>query len=221
MSRTATNTGVRTRVWDLPTRLFHWTLAALVIFSVVTIKLGGNWIEWHFRSGYAILTLLLFRLLWGFAGSHYARFASFVRGPRAVVDYLRGRVAHAAGHNPLGALSVLAMLVLLLSQASTGLFSNDGSYTEGPLAKFISGSLSNLLTSLHKNGEYVLYGLVGLHVAAIVYYAVARRERLVPAMVTGDQPVDAPAARDDLMLRLRALLLLALCAGVVAYVVTR
>lgn len=221
MSRTATNPGVRTRVWDLPTRLFHWTLAALVIFSVVTIKLGGNWIEWHFRSGYAILTLLLFRLLWGFAGSHYARFASFVRGPRAVVDYLRGRVAHTAGHNPLGALSVLAMLVLLLSQASTGLFSNDGSYTEGPLAKFISGSLSNLLTSLHKDGEYVLYGLVGLHVAAIVYYAVARRERLVPAMVTGDQPVDAPAARDDLMLRLRALLLLALCAGVVAYVVTR
>lgn len=221
MSRTATKTGVRTRVWDLPTRLFHWTLAALVIFSVVTIKLGGNWMEWHFRSGYAILTLLLFRLLWGFAGSRYARFASFVRGPRAVADYLRGRVAHAAGHNPLGALSVLAMLVLLLSQVSTGLFSNDGSYTEGPLAKLISGSLSNLLTSVHKAGEFALYGLVGLHVAAIVYYAVARRERLVPAMVTGDQPVEAPAARDDLMLRLRALLLLALCAGVVAFVVTR
>lgn len=213
--------GPRTRVWDLPTRLFHWTLAALVIFSVVTIKLGGNWMEWHFRSGYAILTLLLFRLLWGFAGSRYARFAIFVRGPRAVVDYLRGRLSHGAGHNPLGALSVLAMLALLLSQTGTGLFANDGSYTEGPLAKFISGSLSNLLTSVHKASEYALYGLVGLHVAAIVYYAVARRERLVPAMVTGDQPVDAPAARDDLMLRLRALLLLAMCAGAVAFVVTR
>ena len=213
--------GPRTRVWDLPTRLFHWTLAALVIFSVVTIKLGGNWMEWHFRSGYAILTLLLFRLVWGFAGSRYARFASFVRGPRAVADYLRGRLSHGAGHNPLGALSVLAMLALLLSQTGTGLFANDGSYTEGPLTKFISGSLSNLLTSVHKASEYALYGLVGLHVAAIVYYAVARRERLVPAMVTGNQPVDAPAARDDLMLRLRALLLLALCAGVVAFVVTR
>jgi cytochrome b len=211
----------RTRVWDLPTRLFHWTLAALVLCSVVTIKLGGNWMEWHFRSGYAILALLLFRVLWGFAGSRYARFASFVRGPRAIADYLRGKSGHVAGHNPLGALSVLALLAVLLTQASTGLFSNDGSYTEGPLAKLISGSLSNLLTSIHKAGEFAIYGLVGLHVAAIVYYALARREQLLPAMVTGDRTVDAPPARDDLALRLRALVLLALCAGAVAWLVTR
>lgn len=217
----APSPAARTRIWDLPTRLFHWTLAALVVCSVVTIKLGGNWMEWHFRSGYAILTLLLFRLLWGFAGSRYARFASFVRGPRAIADYLRGKRSHVAGHNPLGALSVLALLAVLLTQASTGLFSNDGSYTEGPLAKLISGSLSNLLTSIHKAGEFALYGLVGLHVAAIVYYALARREQLLPAMVTGDRAVDAPPARDDLALRLRALVLLALCAGAVAWLVTR
>jgi len=105
------------RIWDLPTRLFHWLLAALVLCSVVTAKLGGLWIDWHMRAGYAILALVLFRVLWGFAGSRYARFANFVRGPRAVLDYLRGRGAQGAGHSPLGALSVLALLAALLVQA--------------------------------------------------------------------------------------------------------
>lgn len=213
--------GSPVRVWDLPTRLFHWTLAALVLLSIVTVKLGGLWIDWHMRSGYAILTLVLFRILWGFAGSHYARFASFVRGPTAVLGYLRGRVVHTAGHNPLGALSVLALLAVLGVQASTGLFTSDGSFTEGPLAKLAGGQTVELLSTVHRYGEWTIYGLVGLHIVAVIYYSVFRFQPLVTAMFTGNRAdVQAPAAEDSSPLRLRALLVLALCGFLVTYVVT-
>jgi cytochrome b len=209
------------RVWDLPTRLFHWTLAALVLFSIVTVKLGGLWIDWHMRSGYAILALVLFRILWGFAGSHYARFASFVRGPAGVLGYLRGRIAHAAGHNPLGALSVLALLVVLGVQAGTGLFTSDGSFTEGPLAKLASGTTVDLLSTVHRYGEWVIYGMVGLHLAAVIYYSVFRFQPIVTAMITGDRAdVQANAAEDSSALRLRALVFALLCALLVTYLVT-
>jgi len=209
-----------TRVWDLPTRLFHWTLAALVVFSFTTAKLGGNWMDWHMRSGYAVLTLVLFRILWGFAGSRYATFSTFVRGPRTVLAYLGGQVKHVAGHNPLGALSVLALLAVMGVQAITGLFANDDIATEGPLAKLVSGATSTLLTTIHNRGEYVIYALVGLHVAAVVFYTVVKREPLLSAMVRGDRRLDAPPAQDDAALRLRGLLLFALSASLVTYLVT-
>ena len=110
----------RIRVWDLPTRLFHWALATLVCGSFVTIKLGGAWMVWHERIGYAVLSLVTFRLVWGFVGGRYARFASFVRGPSAVLAYLRGQGSHSPGHNPLGALSVLAMLAAVGSRPRQG-----------------------------------------------------------------------------------------------------
>jgi cytochrome b len=215
-----------TRVWDLPTRLFHWTLALLVVFSVVTAKVGGNWIDWHMRSGYTILALIVFRVIWGFAGSRYARFADFVRGPSAIAAYLRGmRSASApahAGHNPLGALSVLAMLAILLLQAATGLFANDSIANEGPLAKLVSGATSDLATRIHKLNQYAIFVLVALHLAAVAWYAFARRDNLVLPMLTGDKPGTAlPPATDDLALRLRALVVLALAAGLAAFVVTR
>lgn len=213
--------GKPVRVWDLPTRLFHWALAALVLFSIVTVKLGGLWIDWHMRSGYAILTLVLFRILWGFAGSRYARFASFVRGPGAVLGYLRGRVAHAAGHSPLGALSVVVLLVVLGVQASTGLFASDGSFTEGPLAKLASGATVDLLSTVHRYGEWVIYGLVALHIVAVIYYSVFRFQPIVTAMVTGDRAdLQARAAEDSSALRLRALVFALLCALLVTYLVT-
>lgn len=214
--------GARVRVWDLPTRLFHWALALLAVCSVVTVKLGGLWMDWHMRSGYAILALVLFRILWGFAGSRYARFSDFLRPPSAVLGYLRGTVAHGAGHSPLGALSVVALLGLFLAQASTGLFANDGSFTEGPLAKFVSNAASERLSTIHRYGEWVLYSLVALHVGAIAYYTAFRRVPLVVPMITGDRVgADVPPADDGLAVRARALVLVTLCGGFVAWLVTR
>jgi cytochrome b len=209
-----------TRVWDLPTRLFHWALAVLVAVAIATAKIGGNWMDWHMRAGYAVLALLLFRLLWGFAGSRYARFANFVHGPRAVLDYLRGRSQHTAGHNPLGALSVLALLAVFLVQAGSGLFASDDIFSEGPLAKLVSTATMDLMTTVHKRGEYVIYALIGLHLAAVAFYEFVRREPLIMAMVSGDRRCQAPPARDDVLLRLRALLLFAVACGLVWFLVT-
>ena len=209
------------RVWDLPTRLFHWALVALVVFSVVTVKLGGFWMDWHMRSGYAILALVLFRILWGFAGSRYALFSSFVRRPSEVIGYLRGQVEHGAGHSPLAAVSVLVLLAVLLAQASTGLFSNDGNFTEGPLARLVSGTTGERLSTVHRFGEWTLYALVGLHVAAIAYYTTFRKVALVRPMITGDRfDIDGPSADDGLALRLRALALAVVAGVLVALVVT-
>jgi len=211
------------RVWALPTRLFHWALVALVIASFVTIKVGGNWVQWHFYSGYAILTLILFRLVWGVVGGRYARFGSFLFGPSAVLATLRNApgAPRTLGHNPLGALSVFALLIVTGLQAVGGLFANDDIASEGPLVKFISKALSDRLTSLHHLNEKVILALVLLHVAAIVYYLVRKRENLVRPMLTGDKPEGDPAlaSRDDAGLWLRAALVLAGSAGVVWYVV--
>ena len=214
----------KVRIWDLPTRLFHWTLLALVVASFVSGRIGGNAMKWHMLSGYTILTLIVFRLLWGIAGSRYARFASFVRGPGEVLATLlatvRGSATPHAGHNPLGALSVLALLVALFVQASTGLFANDDISTEGPLAKLVSGAVSESLTSIHRINRYVILALVALHLAAIAFYTWVKRERLVGPMITGDKHgIDAPAATDDGQLRIRALILAAVAAGFVGYIV--
>jgi cytochrome b len=213
----------RIRVWDLPTRLFHWSLAALIVVSFVTVKLGGNLMVWHERSGYAILTLLLFRLVWGIAGGRYARFAAFVRGPGAVLAYLRGAggAAHAPGHNPLGALSVLGLLAVVGFQAVSGLFTNDDIAFEGPLSVKVSGATASLLTTLHRWNEKTIIALVALHLAAILYYRFGKRRDLVGPMVSGDAafPAAWPASRDDAMLRLRALAIAAACGGVVAWIV--
>ena len=215
----------RTRIWDLPTRLFHWLLAALVIFSFTTGKLGGDWLTWHFRSGYAIASLLLFRLLWGFAGPRYARFASFLPSPSRPWRVVRSTESRAvpvgAGHSQIGTLSVYALLIVLALQVSTGVFTNDGSFTEGPWVKFISEALSNRLSTVHYYNHFLVAGLTGVHVAAIAYYLLARREDLLTPMLTGDKlGIDAPAAEDGMSIRVRAAVLAALAGGVVFYLVT-
>ena len=188
--------GYRTRVWDLPTRLFHWALVILVITSFVTAKVGGNAMTWHMYSGYAILTLVLFRVVWGFVGGRESRFASFVKGPGAVVRYLGTlfdrKAAHHAGHNPLGGWSVVLMILSLGTQAGTGLFASDDIFVEGPLAAKVSGATVTLATRIHHWNEWVLIALVALHVAAILFYAVYKRENLVHAMVHGHKVLPAP-----------------------------
>jgi cytochrome b len=215
----------RTRIWDLPTRLFHWLLAALVVFSFTTGKLGGDWLTWHFRSGYAIASLLLFRLLWGFAGSRYARFASFLLSPSLIWRRVRSTASDAlpatAGHSAIGTLAVYALLIVLAVQVSTGVFSNDGSFIEGPWAKFVSSAISDRLSRVHYYNHWLIAGLVGLHVAAIAFYLLARKEDLLTPMLTGDKlGIEAPAADDGVALRIRAAVLAALASGVIGYLVT-
>jgi cytochrome b len=190
----------------------------LIAAAFVTIYSGA--IEWHFRIGYAVMALLLFRILWGFAGPRYARFASFTPTPSAVLAHLRKPHAPQAGHSPVGALSVYAMLLALLAQALLGLFANDGSFSEGPWARFVAGATSDLLTRLHKWNQWLIAGLVGLHLAAIVYYLLRKHDNLVPPMVHGRRRgVIAEPTHDDARTRLGALVFLALSAGLVAYLV--
>ena len=165
--------------------MFHWLLVLLVLSQVVTASIGGNAMEYHALGGFAILALLLFRLVWGFVGGTHARFANFVRGPAAVLGYLRGRVAPGNGHSPLGAMSVMAMLASLLVQASTGLLATDDVMMDGPLVKHVPGRVVEIATTIHDVNAIVLLSLVALHVAAILFYFFVRRRNLVLPMISG------------------------------------
>ena len=165
---------------------------------------------------------IIFRLLWGFVGPRYARFAQFVRGPRAVANYLKGAAAP-AGHNPLGALSVLALLLVIGFQAVSGLFTTDDIMTQGPLFGHVSESTANLLTSWHKLNEWVIIGLIALHLLAVAWYALVRRKRLVRAIITGnvdpkDVPPGTPPTQDGFAIWLRALILGACVTGLVLWI---
>lgn len=214
------------RVWDLPTRLFHWSLALCVVGLVITGNVGGNWMNWHGWLGYAVLTLLLFRVIWGLVGGRWSRFSSFFYGPASVWSYLRGQSApeHRIGHNPLGAWSVFALLAVLLLQAGSGLFSDDEIAFTGPLVGLVSGDLVSQATSYHKDvGKLILIGLVGLHLAAIAFYRLARKDGLVGPMISGDKVLEEATATgsvDNARTRLAALLVLAVCAIAVFAVVS-
>ena len=174
----------RIRVWDLPTRVFHWALALCVVGSFVTVKLGGNAMVWHGRIGVTVAALLAFRLVWGFVGSTYARFSQFVRGPRAIKDYVRGQW-QGAGHNPLGALSVLAMLGTFMLLVATGLFANDDIAFEGPLYALVGKEFSDRAAGIHRLIEPLTILLVLAHLGAIVYYVRYKKETLIMPMITG------------------------------------
>lgn len=216
-----------TRVWDLPTRLFHWVLAGCVIASVVSAKIGGNAMVWHFRLGYVVFTLLAFRLIWGLIGGHWSRFANFIYAPAVVLRYLRGQSRsdehHDVGHSPLGAFSVFALLGVLAAQVATGLVADDEIANTGPLIKFVSGATSSLATSWHKTwGQWLIISLAVLHVAAIVFYVVRRKRNLVRPMIVGDKPlpVGVPASADHWTARGLAAALLTLCGAGVAWLVS-
>ena len=174
----------RIRIWDLPTRIFHWVLVACVFGAFVAVKIGGNAMVWHGRFGVTVVGLLAFRLAWGFIGSTYARFAQFVRGPGAIKAYLSGQW-HGEGHNPLGALSVLAMLGTLLLLVSTGLFANDDIAFEGPLYALVGKEFSDRVAGIHRLIEPLMVLLLMAHLGAIVYYVRFRKEVLIMPMITG------------------------------------
>jgi cytochrome b len=213
------------RVWDLPTRLFHWALAVCIIGLVITGNIGGNWMNWHLRLGYAVLTLLLFRLVWGLVGGHWSRFSSFLYSPGSLLRYLRGQgeASHSVGHSPLGALSVFALLAVLLLQVGTGLISDDEIAFSGPLVRFVSGDTIASATGYHKNiGKFIVMGLVVLHLLAILFYKLVQKQSLVRPMVVGDKQLSVAAqnARDSAGSRLLALVVLGICAGLVRWLVS-
>lgn len=210
----------RVRIWDLPTRLFHWAFAVLVIVAWLTGEFAGSdWRHWHMRFGYAALALLTFRLLWGFAGSRYARFAGFPLSLRAAFRPMQPR-ANGAGHSPLGALSVYALLASVAVQVVTGMMSSDD-YNEGPWLQFVSERTASLMGTVHAVNQWVLLALVALHLAAIAWYSL-RGKPLVRAMLTGDRSdvAGAPAAEDGLPVRMRALVLALLAVALTAVVAT-
>jgi cytochrome b len=186
--------GERVRVWDLPVRLFHWALVLLLGVSYFTGQAGGDWMKLHFWSGYAILTLLLFRIAWGFVGSTTARFADFVKGPRACVGYLRrlvlGQSTFGAGHNPAGGLMVLVLLLAVLAQVVAGLFAadTDTGMVSGPLANLLPDKWVDRLTHFHHFWINVLLLLIAVHVLAALIYLVWKRHNLIGAMFTGVKP---------------------------------
>lgn len=213
------------RVWDLPTRWFHWLLAACIVGLLVTGHVGGNALVWHLRLGLAVGALLVFRLAWGLVGGRWSRFSSFLYPPAAVLRYLRGqpRVGERfdVGHNPLGSLSVFALLGLLLLQVATGLVADDEIATTGPLNRFVSSATASLATGWHTEvGQWLLVGLVALHLGAIGWYWRRQRLNLVGPMLRGDKalPPDTPASVDGLAQRLLAAALAAGCTALAVWV---
>lgn len=211
----------RALIWDLPTRLFHWLTVALVVTSWIAAEIGGNAMTVHVWSGLSLLTLVLFRIVWGIVGGTYARFANFVRGPRTAARYgaalLRGQAGPSIGHNPLGALMVIALLVNLVVQAVTGLFANDDVMLEGPLAAQVSKDTSDLLTRVHHFSFNVLLALIALHISAAIFYLVVKRDNLILPMITGRKALpevhaDRRATAGRVWL---AAVVLALCAAAV------
>lgn len=214
------------QVWDLPVRIFHWSLVGAVVTAFVTNKLGVGYFKYHVWAGYAVIVLVAFRIVWGVVGTRHARFWNFLRGPSTTLAYARdlvaGKDAHFAGHNPLGALMVLALLAALAAQATLGLFGNDEIFNVGPLYGYVSKDVSLVLTSIHRKLFYWLAGAVALHVLAVIAHQIFKNENLVRAMITGRKPqhaVPADQAIQSSRTWLAILMGLALAAGL-AFIVT-
>jgi cytochrome b len=215
----------KVRVWDLPTRLFHGALGLAVLGLAVTGQVGGDAMVWHFRFGYAVFTLLLFRLCWGCVGGHWSRWGQLPLSFHSLTSYRQGLqdAKLTTGHNPAGSWSVLAMLFWLVLQVSTGLVSDDEIANAGPLTALVSGAVVNAATAWHKGlGKFILLALVFLHVGAVVWYLLRKKQNLIPAMVHGDKmaPSDTPSSRDDTTTRWGACFVFLLCVLSVRWVVS-
>jgi cytochrome b len=221
------------RIWDLPIRLFHWLLVTCITGSLISIHLLDNGVELHAYFGYCILTLLIFRVIWGFVGSRHARFVSFIPNLQSILNYLQGKSPRFLGHNPIGALSVFALLFFLGVQAVTGLFVDDEIAFQGPFAKYVSNAVVSFFSEIHEGNQVVIYLLITIHILAIAYYRKFKGENLVKPMITGDKEIDPSeeasylpsdlghSSKDGALQRVLALLLLSLIALAVAYLIRR
>ena len=187
-------------VWDGFVRVFHWSLVTLFAVSVASGKVGGEWIDWHMKSGYAILALVTFRLMWGFVGGEYARYVSFLTGPIRALKFAKGLLGkthvHVIGHNPVGGWMVMVLLLLLAMQATLGLFSNDEIATTGPLARYVSDATSITLMGRHRTIGNILLALVGIHIAAVLFHVIVKKENLIRAMFSGKKALPPALASE-------------------------
>ncbi len=211
------------RVWDAPTRLFHWAIVPLIVTSYVSVEM--NWMQVHLLSGYTVLTLLLFRIAWGFVGSETSRFSKFLGSPlaglRHLAQFTRREPDTVVGHNAAGGWMVMLLLLLLSVQAGTGLFSNDDGATEGPLARFVSKDTSDWLSDIHATSFWILLGATGVHVVVIILYAVVKKHDLIRPMFTGKKRLPAATRAPRMASPLLALVVLAMSAALVWAIVTR
>ena len=221
------------RVWDLPIRTFHWLLVFCIAGSLITINLSDNLIEWHAYFGYSVLTLIIFRIVWGFIGSTHARFSSFFPSREKILNYLRGNAPQVLGHNPIGALSVFALLFVLSVQVFTGLFVDDEITFQGPLAKYVPNWVVSFLSEIHEGNQVVIYTLITIHIAAIIYYKKFKGEDLITPMMNGDKKIDPSEeasylpsdlgrpSKDGALQRGIALAVLSVIAVVVGYFISK
>jgi cytochrome b len=179
-------------VWDLPLRLFHWLFATSIIACWITAEAGFDWMQVHFWLGYWTIGLLIFRVIWGFIGPRHARFSSFVATPAAMWRYLRSMTNGAnittVGHNPLGGIMVIAMLILVTIQSVTGLFATDEIVWSGPYSPAVSKDTARTLTTLHHTNFNWILAAVALHVTAIAFYGIVKKQNLIASMLTGHKP---------------------------------
>ena len=208
-------------VWDVPTRLFHWLTAALVFAAYVTWRL--DWMDWHAKAGYAVLALVIFRLLWGLVGSDTARFSRFVAPPLIAISHLKHALRREpdrqVGHNPAGAWMVLLLLALLLGETLSGLYVANDVADQGPLTELVPAPIANAITALHWILWDALLAAIALHILAIAIYAIAKGHDLLTPMITGRKhlPADVPHPRIGSLVR--ASLLLGVSALAVAVLV--
>jgi cytochrome b len=207
------------RIWDRPVIVVHWAMALLLALAWWAVETGH--MVWHYRFGFALLGLLVFRLIWGFAGSSTARFATFVRSPRRVIEYLRGGKRYIHGHNPLGALSIVALLAVLALQIGLGLFAESGNGLKaGPFADLIAPGAAHAAGKLHQANFYLLVGLIGLHIAAVLFYLLVRRNNLIAPMLTGRRRAPAGTRPVTTAPRARVFLAAAIAAGVALWLIS-
>lgn len=180
------------KVWDLPVRVFHWILALAFVVAYATQRLGIEYFKYHLWSGYTVVVLVSFRIIWGLVGTRHARFWNFIWHPVVTLRYawgwLRGTEQHFAGHNPLGGLMVVALLMSLLVQAATGLVANDEIFNTGPLYGYVTPDTSLQLTSLHRQLFYWISAAVALHILAVLAHWLFKKENLIKPMFTGHKP---------------------------------
>jgi cytochrome b len=217
----------RRLVWDLPLRLFHWLFALSICASWATGKAGFEWTPWHMRLGYFMLGLLVFRIIWGFVGPRHARFSSFLARPAAIWRYAKGltgaaQAIHSVGHNPLGGVMVIFMLLLVAFQVTTGLFTTDDIAWAGPYNPAVSDATGHLLTSLHHKNFNLILAAITLHLSAIAYYAFAKKQNLVPAMLTGWKPAEAVPEHEAIASSQlwKAIIVIAVSSGAVYWVLS-